>query len=697
MPPARVALLALLLAACTRPPPLGREDLGKPRAAAGDSEVRRVVSLGRDGGFASSTVAADGTRELVLDVLENGRGPHVDATLKIAPDGTPAAFTAKGHHTMGTEIDESFTREGTRARWHSREERGDRNVTGPAFYVPIAPSPDVLGQLAVALLRHGGRLDLLPAGEARIEPTAEVTVFSAAGESRRLSGYAIHGLDLTPAHVWMNPDGTWFGTASPWQSVIPAGFEPGIDALVAAQDRHDRERSAALARAHAQLLRPAGLAYTHARVLDVAAGAWLADHTVVVVGDEITAVGPSPTTAAPPGAEVVDLAGKAVLPGLWDMHVHLGETDGPLHIASGVTTVRDVGNDPDKLDDLKRRWDAGTAVGPRVLRYGFIEGRGDKAASSKVTAETEPEARDAVALFAARGYDGIKIYNSVRPELVPLLAREAHARGMQVIGHIPVHMLAHEAVAAGYDGIEHINMLFLNFLADHETDTRTTQRFTLVGERGADLDLRGAPAREFFALLRERGTVVDPTVGVFQQLLLARQGELVPGTEAMVARLPLQTQRGYRTGGLPLADKADRYAAAFANVLAMIKRLDEEGVTLVVGTDDLAGLSLHRELALYVRAGLSPAAALRMATLVAARTMKQDATSGSIAPGKRADLFVVDGDPLADITDIGKIVSTLRGGTLYPSAPLYQSVGVQPGIVACKKCQAAAGTATTGR
>ena len=129
------------------------------------------------------------------------------------------------------------------------------------------------------------------------------------------------------------------------------------------------------------------------------------------------------------------------------MHAHLGAADGALNIASGVTTVRDVGNDPDRLDDFKKRFDEGTAIGPHVLRAGFIEGRGEKAASSKITAETEAEAKAGVEFYAKRGYEMMKIYNSVKPELVPVITKEAHAHGMTVTGHIPVHMLAHEAVA----------------------------------------------------------------------------------------------------------------------------------------------------------------------------------------------------------------------------------------------------------
>src|SRR5258708_8089211 len=113
----------------------------------------------------------------------------------------------------------------------------------------------------------------------------------------------------------------------------------------------------------------------------------------------------------------------------------------------------------------------------------------------------------------------MKIYNSIKPELVPVITKEAHARGMTVTGHIPMHMLANEAVGAGYDGIEHINMLFLNFLADHDTDTRTPLRFSIVAEKAADFDLKSNGAQDFLALLRLHHIVVDPTVDAFQDLI----------------------------------------------------------------------------------------------------------------------------------------------------------------------------------
>jgi hypothetical protein len=669
---ALAATFALVPRAHAAPPPAAA-----PGAAKGSVVKRVVVSLGRPSGTYVTTTAPDGTVDFVLHVVENGRGPHVEGRLRLAADGTLASLSATGHHTFGNKIDERFAREGDHVRWDSAEEHGARDVHGSAFFVPLSPQPEVYGWLVRALLKAGGKLPLLPGGEARLEKTIETDV-AVGGVKRRLVGYAISGVDLTRSHVWMNPDGSWFGFVSPWFSVIPAGAESAIEPLIKQQDALDRAHDAAVATAQAHKPAAAGLAYTHARVLDVVRGAWVANQTVVVVGDTIRAVGPSASVKVPAGAEVVDLAGKALLPGLWDMHAHLGDADGVLDIASGVTTARDVGNDPDKLDDYKRRYDAGSAVGPHVFRMGFIEGRNEKAASSKITAETESEAKAAVAEYAKRGYDGIKIYNSVKPELVPLLAKEAHARGMAVIGHIPVHMLANEAVRAGYDGIEHINMLFLNFFATHETDTRDTTRFTLVGDKAARFDLASASVREFVQLLLDKHTVIDPTVDAFEDLLVAEPGKIAPGLEATVARLPVQAQRGYLIGGLPRGDKGPLYRASFDKLLAMVKLLVDRKVPVVAGTDALAGLFLHHELALLVRAGLTPAQALRSATIVPAQVMKREQQSGSIAVGKAADLVVVDGDPLARIADIGNVVSTMRGGVVFPSAALYETVGVQP-------------------
>jgi imidazolonepropionase-like amidohydrolase len=180
------------------------------------------------------------------------------------------------------------------------------------------------------------------------------------------------------------------------------------------------------------------------------------------------------------------------------------------------------------------------------------------------------------------------------------------------------------------------------------------------------------------ALLKDHHTVIDPTLDAFEDLLTAEQGKVTAGLEPMVGRLPVQTQRWFLTGGLPLeGDKLKTYRASYDKLLAMVKLLHDAHVAVVAGTDSLDGLMLHHELALYVRAGITPADAIKMDTIEAARVMKLDAKTGSITAGKAADLFVVEGDPLAHIEELGNVVSTMRAGVVFPSAPLYESVGVK--------------------
>jgi imidazolonepropionase-like amidohydrolase len=666
----RTAAWVVVLVACSGAPP-------QPRASNSPRTIRRTfVASGRVSGHETATYDR-GHITTTLDVLQNGRGPHIEATLDVAADFTITRYDARGHLGTGTPVAAHFDRHGAHAAWRSAEDTGSRDdVQGPSFFWPDIDLHEAYPLLVHAALAAGGTIPLLPVGQAHVAKLTEATV-TMHGETRALTCYAITGLDYTPLYTWLNADGTWFGFVSPWDSLVPEGWEAAIAQLEAKQEVATRAADAALYAATAHRPPPAGLAYTHARVLDVEHGSWLPDQTVVVVGDVIMAVGRD--APVPAGAEVVDLAGRALVPGFIDMHVHVGDADGALNIASGVTTVRDLGNDPDKLDDYKARYDAGTAVGPRLYRWGLIEGRNANALASKVTAETVDEAKAAVKFYADRHYDGIKIYNAVRPDLVPVLVAEAHARGMPVTGHIPSHMIAHEAVRAGFDGIEHVIMLALEFLVTHDTDTLGNARWNIPGEGAAALDLDSAGVRDFIGLLETHGTVIDPTLDAFEDLYASTPGKITPGLEATVARMPAVVQRGFLSDGLPLSgDKRALYRRSWAKMLALVKAIHDAGVPVVVGTDMTPGLMFHHELALMIQVGLPPAEVLRMATIIPARALGADRKIGSVAPGKLADLVVIDGDPLAHIEDTTHVISTMKGGVVFSSAPLCRSVGVRP-------------------
>jgi hypothetical protein len=236
---------------------------------------------------------------------------------------------------------------------------------------------------------------------------------------------------------------------------------------------------------------------------------------------------------------------------------------------------------------------------------------------------------------------------------VPVITREAHAKGMRVSGHVPVHMLAEDAIRAGFDELQPINMVLLNFLADRNTDTRTLLRFTLVAHGAAGLDLGSKPVQDLVALLRQRKVAVCPTLVVFEWEMTDRPGEIGADGKAIAHRLPVQLRRLFLTGGLEVPPGKDQlFRDSFAATLRTVKLLSDAGVPVLAGTDSWPGLMLPRELELLVAAGLSPGEVLQIATLRAARTAKRDQSSGSIAVGKDADLVLVAGDPLLDIGDV---------------------------------------------
>jgi hypothetical protein len=414
-------------------------------------------------------------------------------------------------------------------------------------------------------------------------------------------------------------------------------------------------------------------------VFDAESGAMLRGYSVVGSGNRIVAVGPAAQIQIPSGAEVIDATGKSVLPGLWDMHAHFFESQGPLYTAAGVTTVRDMANDIDALSEVRRRIEAGKAIGPRIIAAGILDGPGPYAGPTRVLVDNEQEARVAIDRYAQLKYEQIKIYSSIKPDLVPFIVNYSHQLGFRVSGHIPAGMNAEEAVRIGFDELQHVNFLFLNFLVDKTADTRTPLRFTALVEHAGDLDLDSPRVRSFIALLKERQIVVDPTLCAFEGMITARKGEISPTYASVASRLPPITRRLFMSGGLAVSPEIEeRKPKAFQALLNMVGLLYREGIPIVAGTDAaLPGFVLHRELELYVQAGLPAARVLRIATLAAARVMKHEREVGSIAAGKQADLIIVDGNPAERISDIRKIKKVIKNGVIYDAADLQRAIGLR--------------------
>jgi Amidohydrolase family len=647
-------------------------------SALGQQQTRyTVLTMGRPSGTQASLVKPDGVCEFAFEYNDRGRGPKITSRIKLDADGLPISLEILGNDYWKAPVAESLTVVDGVARWKNAAEAGEKKLAAKAFYISMNGAPEEEALLAQALLKSPDqRLALLPAGEASIARAGEMTLTDDQ-KTRRVFAYEIAGLGFTPDFIWLDEDNSFFASVNNWFSIIREGWESSVPLLLKKQDELEAGRTIRLARTLTR--KPTTpLAFTNANLFDAETGKTLPNMSVVVEGNRIKAVGKNGIVNVPQHAEIIDAHGKTLMPGLWDMHVHIFPNNGLMYLAAGVTSVRDMGNDSEALLALKRKIEANKEIGPRILMAGFMDGRGPYTGPTKVFVDTEEEARAAIENYARLGYLQIKIYSSIKPELVPKIFELAHAKGLRVSGHIPAFMTAEQFVRAGADEFQHINFFALNFLFDNVKDTRTPVRFTAVADSAATIDLNSERVRSFVNLLRDRKIVVDPTVNVFEDIFTARPGKISAGNAPIADRLPPQVRRGLLTGGLPVPEgKDERYRDSFKSLLSMVKMLYDAGVSLVAGTDSWPGFALHRELELYVEAGITAAEVLRIATIGAAQVMKRDGELGSIAPGKLADLILVDGNPAQRISDIRRASLVIKDGNIYKPEELYKSIGVR--------------------
>lgn len=645
-------------------------------ASAAPAEYQVLVS-GLPSGVMSVTSSA-AVREVRYSFNDRGRGSDVVSTVEVGKDLLPVRLTVTGVDYYKLPVDERFERVGARGVWKASTDAGE--MTQPGFYLPGETTPEHLAMLARALLKApGGRLDLLPGGRAGIQHLADHDV-RIDGRPLKARLYALSGLGFGAQPIWLDADGELLMSGNDWSATVLRGAEGEAKALI----RLQREKMDALDTRRAKDLqrRPEGVtAFRNVSVFDAEAKTMRPGSTVLVRNKRIVAVGPMDQVAIPAGAEQVDGRGRALLPGLWDMHVHVSSNaQGMLHLAAGVTTVRDLANNLDELLERRRRFTSGELIGPRIVPAGFIDGPGPLAGPIKVLVSTPDEMRAAVRDYAVMGYPQIKLYSSLDPKLVPVAAEEARRLGMKVSGHVPAGMTMREAVEAGLDEVHHLNFAALNFMGPEiNAKTNGITRITAIAEHAGDLDLESGQVKDFIAFLKARGTTVDPTFSLYEGHLLGRPGKPAPSLVAVVDRLPPVVRRGAFGAGLAKTDaEAARNAVAFRKMQGLLKALHAAGVTMVPGTDAMPGFTYHRELELYAEAGIPNLDVLQMATLGSARVAGRDADLGSITPGKRADLILVDGDPAQRMSDIRKVDLVMKGGVVIEPAALLKELGVAP-------------------
>jgi Amidohydrolase family len=633
----------------------------------------KILIQGNPAGTQTVEAQPDGTVRAEYSYNDRGRGDHITASWKLDSAGVPIEYHGHGNDYMKAPVEEHFEINNGRASWKNRSEQGEQAISGEAFYLPMNAPPEFLGVLARALLKAPNhKLPLLPAGEATIEQAGKVT-----SGNNVFTEYRITGLGFSPQPIWLDHNGA-SASVSSWFSVVPDGSESSISRLRDAQQKTDTAWSERIARALAHIPR-GDLVIRNARLFDPRDLSVTPATSVVVSGERIVRVGPDADIKPSANAEVIDAKGGFLMPGLWDNHQHFSDNDGALDLANGVTSARDMANDTDTFLERVARFDNGSELGPRVLKAGIIDGTGEFAGPTKMRVDTAEQALEDVDWYADHGYAQIKIYSSIKPELVPIIADHAHARGLRVSGHVPAFMSARQFVEGGADEIQHLNFIVLNFLFPEVKETRNRDRFIKVAERAQEFTPDKPEVRDFINFIGQHHTVLDPTIGVFEGLFCGNPSAITPGLEEIVPRFPPQVRRVMRSGALEVPpDKQAAYHEAFPAMLRLLKAIYDAGVTIIPGTDALAGYFLHHELELYARAGIPPSEVLRMATWTPALVMGVDKDRGVIAPGKLADMILVDGDPTKNIKDINNITTVIKGGKVYDPAAIEKALGITP-------------------
>ncbi|MFL6700421.1 MAG: amidohydrolase family protein [Vitreoscilla sp.] len=657
--PLRPVFAALLLVAAGAP------------ALAHDDDVRiHGVAVGTQ----KLQALPGGAMQADYGFSERGRGDQIRARWTLDAHGLPAKYDAEGNDYWKVPLSEHFEVSAGKASWNNRIEQGSAAWSEPgAFYLPANAPPEFMGVLARALLKAPGqRLKLLPAGQAWLERAMRL----AAG-GHALTLYRVGGIEFTPVPVWLDEKGETAAVIDDWFEVLSPPLGRLLPKLQAAQDAADHAWSADLAKR--LMHKPAGaLMIRHARLFDPRDLSVREDMRVLVRGEHVVRVDPDDTRAPPPATEVIDAAGRFLMPGLWDVHQHFAGVDGTFDLIAGVTSARDMANDNEALLARVKRFDGGTELGPRVVLAGIVEGTGPLAGPTPVRIENLAQAQAAVDWYAGHGYEQIKIYSSFPPPLVGPIADMAHARGLRVSGHVPAFMLAHQFIEAGADEIQHLNFVVLNFFPEVK-DTRSKDRYTTTADKLQALRLDSPEFADFMTLLRQHHTVLDPTVSVLQDLYSGAPGQCAHSLCAMIDRFPPVTRRRLLSGAVAVPPgKETVYAQALPALQRLLKTLYDGGITLMAGTDAFAGYTLHNELELYVQAGIPAPEVLRLATLVPAQVLgvAGPGQRGFIAPGRQADMVLIDGDPARNIADIRHVWRTIKAGQVYDPAELEQAMGM---------------------
>jgi imidazolonepropionase-like amidohydrolase len=631
---------------------------GLPGAEQGSYNLHKFEQLiGKE----TYTVARS-DKEVVLGAnfqfTDRGTAVPLAATLTMEKDLTPRDFQIKGKISRFSSIEDTV---------HGRSAGAVTIPPGENFFDIQGYAPVSVQMMLVRYWRtHGSpkTLKTLPRGEVQIQDqgTEKLTIGKRQVELHKLS---IRGLIWGMESLWMDGQDHLVALVSMDAEMdhfeaVDEAYEDRLATFVADAARDGMANLAKVASSFSS--EPAAVtAIMGGRLIDGTGRPPVEDSVVLLRGGKIVAAGAAASVPIPRGTEFVDAKGKSVLPGLWEMHAHFEQVEwGPIYLATGVTTARDVGNEREFIVAARDAIAAGRGIGPRLVMAGVVDGSGPFSLGV-IRVDTPEQAREQVQKYKAAGFQQIKIYSSVKPDILKVVTAEAHRQGMTVTGHIPFGMNAIQGIEDGMDQINHVEYI-TPLMVDSKSQT---------------IDPDAPNVKKIIKLLLDHHVVVDDTLALME-IILHPLDHPISGFEPGILKVAPELKQALETMGAAPA-KAAQSAATFRAMETTVRVLHQAGVPIVAGTDQtVPGFSLDREIELHVQAGFTPMEAIQSATIVAARAMGMENDSGTIEVGKRADVILVDGNPLENISDIRKVSAVFAGGRMFQPAALWSSVGFKP-------------------
>lgn len=544
-------------------------------------------------------------------------------------------------------------------------------VAKPADFFPL--HSNIPAAIEIMLYHHflkrGTKTNLptLPRGEISMTFSKQDKV-TIGGQEEILDRYVVEGINWGGRTIWLDQDQNLVAIVkanTQIREIIKKGYEEALPIFIAGNVEEQIKQLAAYTDNHKDIP-PEHTILMGANMIDGLSELVHENMAIHIKNGKIANIEKMDQFAIPKGAKVIDVSDKILIPGLWDMHAHSNQVQwAPAYLAGGITTIRDNGNEIEFATAFRDAIDSLGMLGPDILLAGMTDGPGEKG-NGVIRATTIEQAREVVDMYFNKGYKQIKIYNSIEPHILPILTEEAHKRGITVTGHVP-WAVGHsiKAIEMGMDLLSHDRVILPLLFPEKTVEELKDIQLEEINEERIN---------KAISFLLEHKTALDPTINISVVRNIAWEIP-IESIEPGAGRIAYELWEGkrFRKGVSPQV--AEVAAKKYKAIMQIIGAFYKAGIPIVAGTDNIIPVfSLYQEIETYHKlGGLSPLQAIQTATIIPARVMGLDATTGTLEVGKEADIAILDKNPLEDISNIRTVSAVMVNGNYYKSNLLWKA------------------------